>query len=322
MIKTGVENPRKIPGFLYRRAMDQYRPLSTALTSRYPIGQSVFELDWDLLIVLDTCRPDALRRHQSSFSFLDEVDSVWSVGGHSMEWMAHTFDARYATEIADTAYVTANPHTETALEKNLDASRVDGSGNIQTAKWGAWNVVGTEELGHCEPIWQYDVPEEYAHPSPKYVTDAAIRLERTKNFDRMILHYMQPHHPYMHRAIKEGRSPHEYETHPLHSLKQGRVDRDTVFDTYVDELGWVLQDVETVLNNMDREMVVISADHGEAFGEYGVYGHAVGSLHPTIRRVPWVETTASDSGEYKPELEADHDANRSVRGALEALGYV
>jgi len=87
-------------------------------------------------------------------------------------------------------------------------------------------------------------------------------------------------------------------------------------------LQWVLDDVKLLLENIDAKRVVISADHGEAFGEFGVYRHHAGSLHPKIRWVPWVETTANDNGTYEPGFDSDKADTRSVDEALKALGYM
>jgi hypothetical protein len=83
--------------------------------------------------------------------------------------------------------------------------------------------------------------------------------------------------------------------------------------------------VELLLDNVDADRVVISSDHSEAFGEYGVYGHPIGALHPHVRNVPWAITTANDSGTYTPEIPcpsaSDEVSRRDVDETLEALGY-
>jgi len=84
----------------------------------------------------------------------------------------------------------------------------------------------------------------------------------------------------------------------------------------------VLDDIELLLDNIDAEKVVVSADDGEAFGEYGIYSHYTGSLHPHIRYVPWVTTSATDSESYQPIVEAKESANVSTEENLEALGYL
>jgi hypothetical protein len=89
-------------------------------------------------------------------------------------------------------------------------------------------------------------------------------------------------------------------------------------------LEYVLDDVALLLENMDAETVVISADHGNALGEFGFYGHPPHSPLPSVRRVPWVETTATDSGDYEPTQEADGEVptGEEVESRLKDLGYL
>src|SRR6056297_3870531 len=79
-----------------------------SLTSRIRFGTAPFEREWDLLVVLDTCRTDALAAVADEYDFLEDRDSVWSPGSTSGEWVSHTFDRSFADTIARTAYVTAN----------------------------------------------------------------------------------------------------------------------------------------------------------------------------------------------------------------------
>ena len=87
-------------------------------------------------------------------------------------------------------------------------------------------------------------------------------------------------------------------------------------------LRWVLDDLELLLNNIDRNKVIITSDHGEAFGEYGIYMHHPGSLHPHVRNVPWSVTTATDNHEYQPDFNPESMSDRSVEDTLSALGYL
>jgi len=90
------------------------------------------------------------------------------------------------------------------------------------------------------------------------------------------------------------------------------------------DLRYVLDDIQLLLENIDSNRVVITADHGEAFGEYGVLGHKPGSLHPKIRKVPWIVTSAENQNTYQPTVE-EPDMSRVSEGEIEeqlsALGY-
>ena len=93
---------------------------------------------------------------------------------------------------------------------------------------------------------------------------------------------------------------------------------------YRANLRYALDDVEVLLDNLDAERVVLTADHGNGVGEFGVYGHPSDLLVPTaIRRVPWVDTTARDTGDHDPAVwgESTTPADENVKEQLRALGY-
>ena len=105
------------------------------------------------------------------------------------------------------------------------------------------------------------------------------------------------------------------------ALRKGKIDRERYWSAYRDNLRAVLDDVELLLSNLDAETVVLTADHGDALGEWGIYDHPVGCLHPAVSKVPWVETTAEDTGDYEPSDVREGDET-SVEDRLRSLGYV
>jgi hypothetical protein len=219
------------------------------------------------------------------------------------------------------------------LETSADTDHV---GLKKLRRHGSWDVVEPDEVGRLEHVWRYEalgddaerrrwretIPEEYRHgrAPPRRLTDRAVAVGREADFDRVIVHYTQPHVPYIGAAAREGRELREYEIDPFGYVKRTG-DRETAFEAYLDELRYVLDDVSVLFDNFDADRAVVSADHGEAFGEYGVFDHHAGSLHPQIRYVPWTKTTTTDSGSYTPVGEPKTAVDRSVDRALEALGY-
>ncbi len=68
--------------------------------------------------------------------------------------------------------------------------------------------------------------------------------------------------------------------------------------------------------------VVISADHGEAFGEWGAYGHSEYGEFEGLRQVPWVELSATDRETHDPEASAaSSETTPDVAEQPEHLGY-
>jgi len=298
---------------------DQYVGVMLSITSRYPIGTNVFERDWDTLVLLDTCRVDAIAEVADEFDFLppsEKVPAITSIGSGSYTWMANTFVEEYADEISETVYVSANMYSEWVLEEGWRPEEERGIANCD------WKTLDSEDLLTLDQPWRHG-EDVISHPDPAYVTKRAIGHARTYNPDRMIVHYSQPHEPYIANALNEGRGEeglYEYEQNPWDHLRNYD-DLETVWECYIEDLRMVLRHVQNLLNNHDAEHVIISADHGEAFGEFGVYRHPVGVLHPEIRKVPWVSTTAVDMEQLAGSTES-RGRTADVESSLEDLGYL
>ncbi|MFB6225192.1 MAG: hypothetical protein ABEI13_01925, partial [Candidatus Paceibacteria bacterium] len=58
----------KIPIKLY----EYYIAAWMTATSHHPVGINVLDLEWDTLILLDTCRVDALREVAPEYDFLND----------------------------------------------------------------------------------------------------------------------------------------------------------------------------------------------------------------------------------------------------------
>lgn len=89
----------------------------------------------------------------------------------------------------------------------------------------------------------------------------------------------------------------------------------------MNELRGVLDQVEVLLENFDAQSAVISADHGECFGEWGIYSHPAGIFHPSLRKVPWVRTSGTENETRTPVLEAKSNHRQSIQEQLNSLGY-
>jgi hypothetical protein len=300
-----------------QRGYNFYLGAWNTITSRYPIGTNVFEKEWDVLILLDTCRVDALQSVASEYDFLTNVESLVSVGSTSSEWIANTFREEYLDVINNTAYVTGNGHSQRVL-----SNQVYPDPQYQTPGWPIkMNFVHERDLLLLDQPWAYVEEDEPGHVSADAVTDRTISVGREYDWDRIVVHYSQPHSPYVSNAIMEDRELFSYEDDPFPELREGNVSKDVVWEAYISELHGVLESVETLLKNIDAPKVAISADHGEAFGEWGMYGHVQGMLHPDVKIVPWAETSAEDTHTVEPEIEHSDEEIQSMKEQLEALGY-
>jgi hypothetical protein len=284
------------------------------LSTRVRLGTHVFDEEWDLLIVLDTCRVDALEAVADEYEFIGEVNAITSLGSSSVEWLSQTFDADYRDHIALTAYVTSK----------WDTDKLFREGNYPPdvlhppAVWPDWNVVSADDFGLLSEVWRETRDDRLGVTPPRPVTDRTIEVARDGDCEQVVAHYMQPHSPYISGHV-DGTDPlSSADIEPFAALKRGATDRATVWTRYLDNLRLVLDDVARLLEHVDADRVVITADHGEGFGEYGVYGHPVGCPVPTIKRVPWVVTTATDTGSHPTDADVT-DSETSGESPTERL---
>lgn len=291
--EDGVAGIRRSLYELYIGGLRRINPL-------YSRGENIYDREWDVLVLLDACRVDLMREVNSEYDFLGNPDTFPSVGSSSIQWLERTFSDEHAAEMDRTVYVTGNPFSKQVLS--------DG------------NLCGLDE------VWRYGWDDEVGTIPARHITDRAIAAGRTyEDRDRLIIHYMQPHFPSIPQPLTDGMNSAtlgdgEGWESPWHRLRSGELEREIVWSSYRANLEYVLDNVELLLNNLDADRVVISADHANAMGEFGVYGHPKVPLR-VLRDVPWYETTATDTGKYKPELEPD-DEQEDISAKLSALGYL
>lgn len=295
-----------------------YVGVSMSVLSRVDFGTNVYSRDWEVLLVLDTARVDTMEEVATEFDFIETVDSIRSVGSTSSEWIAKTFDTKYQQEMSNTVLLSANPHVQhTLYERQFPEDDKDAYFALTS-----WDTAVPEDFEYIEQPWQYATNEQYDHVLPRDLTERAVSLYRDRNPDRMIVHYMQPHRPHIAKAYEEERELTDAERDPFTYLKNGG-DRDTVYENHVADLEFVLQTgVKPLLRNIDADTVAITADHGDGFGENWCYAHIAGDPRKQVRRVPWVETEATDHEELEPTLNPSETAETTTKGRLEALGYV
>lgn len=260
-------------------------------------GTPIYAREWDVLIVLDACRTDLMREVQSEFAFLEDLRTIWSVGSVTKEWMSETFRAEFAEEMARTAYICGNPHSSTSLDESAFY--------LLDETW--------------RRAWDRTIP-------PRALTDSAIEVWREQRPPRMIVHYMQPHCPFIpwgdEAQAKSVENFGNQDTKDVwQRLRDRELTREHVWDGYRENLRVVLEDVELLLDNLDAADVVITSDHGNALGEWGIYGHKPSLPFRCLREVPWVRTTAVDTGAHEPDYEYQDSLEVTTTEQLEALGY-
>ena len=266
--------------------------------TRYGSGCDVMSEDWDTLIILDACRYDTF--HQANHmegSFEYRI----SQGSMSDEFLLNNFGA---TTHPDTVYVSTNPYF---AQLNL-------AGHFHA-------VVDLLEMRD----------EQLETIPPADVVEAATSAHANYPNKRIIVHFMQPHLPFLGPT---GQSLHSKSgERNLFRVVRGNSDAITTDDlvrAYEENLELVLQCVQKLLAAIDGK-VVISADHGNMFGERQgplptakMWGHPWGVYTPSLVKVPWHiidgERRIVSAGGLNQESGSRDDAE--VKQKLHAYGYL
>lgn len=276
-------------------AREFYRGMFRQIGRRWNYGRYAYEYDWDLLIVLDACRADLMAEVVDEYDFLTD-ETAFSCASSSGEWHLKNFSDEYATEKARTGLVSANPYTDMHIE--------------------------SEDFHLLDEVWRDSFDGDLGTIPPDRMVDRTISAHREHDPDRLIAHFMQPHHPFIPDPLDEG-LPMEYDHTPWDTvwdqLRKGDISRERAWEGYTENLRYVLNHVETLLHNVDADRVVITADHGNLLGEFGLYAHPQYVPLPSLKRVPWVVTSATDGGDHV--VEDCESTDVSVEDQLEALGY-
>jgi hypothetical protein len=248
-------------------------------------GTAIFDREgWDICVVLDALRYDL------AADYFDGVEPVRSVASTSKRWVPRTYGDR---TVASVGVVTGNP-----LYERLNADRF---AHFHQAEMRA--VAGVRTI------------------PPGDILAAAVGAWRDRQalgIEQLVVHAMQPHSPFRSRPAWFDSVTDGFGSSIWRRAGVGDVAPEALWAAYRDNLRWVDGAlVQPLLNNVDAT-VAITADHGNAHGEAGCWGHPAGVDIPALRRVPWLTRQGHDGGTVagqRPNTEPDTDAQ------LEALGY-
>lgn len=262
----------------------------------YADGVDVLSEDWDTLVVLDACRYDEFERVNTGID--GHLEKRQSRGTTSPEFVRGNFRDRTAH---DTVCVSANGYYS-LLRERLDFEFHAYIGLHDDDNRGAAGGITTH---------------------PETVTDRAIEATEEYPRKRLIVHYLQPHQPFLATDLDHGAGM-------LETIRLNGLSRTEVLEAYRANLELVLSEVSRLLDRLDGK-TVITSDHGELLGErlpyVGMrdYGHHEGVYVPELLDVPWFEVARPDGERRTIEPEepvAREDIDMSdVKQDLADLGY-
>jgi len=276
-------------------------------------GVDIFAEDWDNLLLLDACRADIFE--EIALPALDDLDGRYTTresrGSATPEFLYGNLHDRDRT---DTVYVTGNPQVhwqsdriETRLHATVHVWREDDG----------WN-------------------ERYGTVLPGTMTEYALRAAERYPEKRLLVHYMQPHYPFItdETAFDKGHLDAEDGEDPFHMWMQltlGRLDLSpsAVRSLFADNLERTIPALREAIEALPGRTVV-TADHGNMHGERSSpipvreWGHPAGIYAPELVEVPWLAFGADERRTVvaEPPVEEQATVDDEVVGErLRQLGY-
>lgn len=250
------------------RAFRAILKLYYQMRGKGPRGAMLLQREWKYLLVLDACRYDFFEKQQV---IRGKLYNVLSQGTSTPEWVQKNFNR----ECDQVVYISGNPYLSQLKLKEF---------------------FGKVPFHHLEPVWKYGWDTELGTVPPQEINKACLSLKDQFPNKRFILHYMQPHYPFIKegklresgfgidyvlgKARKAGRSVWDL-------LREGKVKRKEVLKAYMENLNFCLEYVKQLLGDLSGK-IVITSDHGNLFGRYGLYQHPPYTYLSELREVPWM----------------------------------
>lgn len=327
-----VRNPRIAARYLYTKAVSPQLPelyrndmnalkftrllalqMNSGMQRRMSsISQTdVMAQDWDNLILLDGCRVDIYKETiQSRDDFgTDNLNSIFSVGSASPEFLSRTFDGE---TFHDTVYISANPFTEEVADGTFHTSHA---------------------LIRDERYWS----EQAKTVPPKKITTAVKELASQYPNKRLIIHYMQPHHPFLgssgadvpfNRGVYGSEHDMQFSMDPWDAAYRSlRPNHELLRQAYRENLELALDAVQELVAYLCGK-IAISADHANLIGDRGRpipvrgYGHPPEIHSKPLLEVPWHTLPFSERKNIQADAPIETERfDDDLDGRLAALGY-
>ena len=132
---------------------------------------------WDYLIILDACRYDYFHRYYKKYFKNGELKKTISPSTWTLEWAEKNFQNYYD----DLIYISSVPFINSLKEVSWHGSKFN-------AKKHFFKVINAWDIG-----WN----DEVSAIPPKNMTKIALEQIKKNPTKRIIIHYCQPHFPYL-----------------------------------------------------------------------------------------------------------------------------
>ncbi|MFX1303253.1 MAG: hypothetical protein ACFE9X_07835 [Promethearchaeota archaeon] len=226
-------------------------------------GFYIFNESWDNLIILDACRYDVFKEQYLKRNMKGELFKKVSRGAHTISFLFENFTKNYYDDII---YITANPYVNKFLKGKF------------------YKIIS---------VWKDNWDEKHHTVLPETMYDYAIKTLLKYPNKKYIIHFMQPHFPYIGYKLEKNIPNKSFFS--LYAAEiYTHIEYYTHIKIYKKNLQIALTYIEKLINVLPG-ITIVSADHGEAFKEklhtlipFTFSGHRRGIRMPSLVNVPWL----------------------------------
>ncbi|MFB6182681.1 MAG: hypothetical protein ABEI78_01320 [Candidatus Nanohaloarchaea archaeon] len=237
------------------RHLPSNRGLTEFLTSFTQLSQekveedklsSIFEYDWDNLIILDACR----------FDLFNEVTGLegfrYTLASGTKQYIRENYRQG---DFSDIVYISDNPHFHESKFSKLTGRKPE---ETFQAVFHSYLEGETHQNFHTESVKK-----------------DAITAEKLFKNERKIIHFLLPHMP----TISDDNDIN------WRTAERKEYSTDEVWQGYKENLNFVLEEVKSLSESLEGK-TLITSDHGNLFNSNGVYGHTTNLPIKGLRKVP------------------------------------
>lgn len=261
-----------------------------------PADLPMLQAEQNILIVsFDALRTDVLGIYGNQRGLTPNIDR-WAESAIVFD---NFYTAGQATPTSFAAAFTGQyPHRSFRgwkLEETQTLAKVMQRSGFKT--FGIFNNVQlVDERNFGQGFETYEVLQVAPDPSVAEQAHAMLAEHKDGRFFGWV-HFISPHTPYVYREDAKHLYTPGYEGEYVRSSgrqpnPESEADAKRIKELYDGEVWGVDQLFQTVINSLeqlglaDNTLVILTADHGEAFNDHGTYGHKV--LYDEVIRIPFI----------------------------------
>ncbi|KXB03832.1 hypothetical protein AKJ45_00215 [candidate division MSBL1 archaeon SCGC-AAA261F19] len=154
--------------------------------------------NWDYLIILDGCRFDFFESIHGEF-LKGNLRRVSSAGTDTPDWFRNLFGVDKST-YGDVVYLSANPFINSYRGlggKPRIQSQIGLRSSSAESKRKRGRIYPRKIFHKVIDVWDYRWDENIRTVAPEAVTEEAFKITTEYSDKRFIIHYLQPHYPYL-----------------------------------------------------------------------------------------------------------------------------